>query len=477
MFSYRDHFWLYLQGILDVVIASAAFMGAMFLTNHVLHAYMPFIREIDYEYQSWTLIWLICVLLLFRRLLSIERPGRRGTFLQVILRVPLSVVLVIVFYSFGLFIMRHGVTRPFLAVLSVLLTVLIFIEELLLSRLCESLRSKGHFVRNVVVYGTGSEAADFLRTVDRNLRWNFRVIGVIYDRRTNPRLPEQWHGYPVLGDTSQVLKVIDRNSVDDVIIMSSKICESELRNLIRICEEVGVSAKLLCNYFNVTIAEPHLEKFDKFRMLSFRCTPPENLQFFVKELFDRISAFLLLIILGPVVMLPIAIAIRLSSGNSEAVLFRQRRVGRRGRVFCLYKFRTMVSESGSLTSGLAEHNEMDGPVFKIKEDPRTTRLGRFLRRHSLDELPQLFNVIRGEMSLVGPRPPLPEEVELYHRWQRRKLSIKPGLTCIWQVNGRNRIGFERWMRMDLQYIDNWSLWLDLRLLAKTVWVVIRGQGM
>jgi lipopolysaccharide/colanic/teichoic acid biosynthesis glycosyltransferase len=152
------------------------------------------------------------------------------------------------------------------------------------------------------------------------------------------------------------------------------------------------------------------------------------------------------------------------------------RVGLNGKKFILYKFRTMLENAEELKQGLLNKNEMDGPVFKIKEDPRVTKLGGFLRKTSLDELPQLFNVLKGDMSLVGPRPPLPSEVSNYDLWHRRKLCMKPGLTCLWQVNGRNKINFEKWMKLDLEYIDNWSLLLDFKILLKTIPAVLSGSG-
>jgi lipopolysaccharide/colanic/teichoic acid biosynthesis glycosyltransferase len=180
-------------------------------------------------------------------------------------------------------------------------------------------------------------------------------------------------------------------------------------------------------------------------------------------------------------MLPVprpraSIAVSVKVSSKGPVFFRQERCGLNGRKFILYKFRTMVPEAEKLKGRLLAANEMDGPVFKIKNDPRVTPLGKILRRTSMDELPQLINVLRGEMSLVGPRPPLPSEVKEYKHWQLRRLSMKPGLTCIWQVSGRNDVGFEEWMRMDLEYIDRWSLLLDFKLLLKTVQVVILGTG-
>ena len=208
-------------------------------------------------------------------------------------------------------------------------------------------------------------------------------------------------------------------------------------------------------------------------LVTFSTSPTGALALAFKRLTDVALSTLLLALAAPVVV-AVAAAIKLSSGG--AVLFRQTRCGMNGRRFTLYKFRTMVEGAEELRLEVAHLNEMDGPVFKASNDPRVTGVGRFLRKFSLDELPQLWNVLKGDMSLVGPRPPIPEEVEHYQRWQRRRLAMRPGLTCLWQISGRNQLDFEQWMRLDLQYIDSWTPWLDFKILAKTVPVVLSGRG-
>lgn len=197
------------------------------------------------------------------------------------------------------------------------------------------------------------------------------------------------------------------------------------------------------------------------------------LQLFIKRVADLVLSCLLLMLLSPL-LIAVAVLIKLTSPGP--VMFSQERVGRNKRRFRIYKFRSMVANAEMEKEKLVHLNEMDGPVFKIRTDPRVTPLGRFIRRTSIDELPQLLNVLCGDMSLVGPRPPLPTEVEMYEWLYHQRLSIKPGLTCLWQVNGRNQISFQEWMELDKQYIDNWSLWLDLKILVKTVPVVLLGKG-
>lgn len=202
---------------------------------------------------------------------------------------------------------------------------------------------------------------------------------------------------------------------------------------------------------------------------------PGDEQGYLKRLLDIVGSSVLLLFLAPV-LLVIAVIVKLTSPGP--IFYRWRVVGQGGRPFTSYKFRTMVQNADELKAGLLEKNEMGGPVFKMKDDPRVTAVGRWLRRYSLDELPQLWSVLKGDMSLVGPRPPLQSEYMHFAEWQRRKLSVKPGITCLWQVSGRNQVrDFDDWVRMDLEYVDNWSLWLDIKILARTALAVLKGTGL
>ncbi len=213
--------------------------------------------------------------------------------------------------------------------------------------------------------------------------------------------------------------------------------------------------------------------FDEIPFLTFTNTPTDYMALLAKSVFDKLFALFAILLSSPVLIL-LMVLIKLDSKGP--IFFIQKRVGLRGRIFGVYKFRTMVVNAEALKDQLMSQNEQQGPVFKMKKDPRITRVGRFLRKTSLDELPQFFNVLFGDMSVVGPRPPVPREVAQYERWQLRRLSMKPGITCIWQVSGRNEISFEEWMRLDLQYIDSWSLKLDVILIIKTIGVVLKADG-
>jgi exopolysaccharide biosynthesis polyprenyl glycosylphosphotransferase len=240
-----------------------------------------------------------------------------------------------------------------------------------------------------------------------------------------------------------------------------------------LCEERGTTARVTIDFFPHIISKTHLEEMDGLPLLTFSTTPKNELLLILRRIFDMIGSIVLILLLSPLLLL-IILLIRLESPGP--VIYRQVRVGLNGRKFTFFKFRSMVQGADERRNDLAVHNIMSGPVFKMRDDPRVTRVGRFLRKSSLDELPQLVNVLWGDMSFVGPRPPIPEEVEQYQGWQRRRLSMKPGITGLWQVSGRNQIDFDQWMKLDLEYIDHWSLWLDFKILLKTIPTVIFGRG-
>jgi exopolysaccharide biosynthesis polyprenyl glycosylphosphotransferase len=280
-------------------------------------------------------------------------------------------------------------------------------------------------------------------------------------------------GYRVIGRIQDIPFLVNRLVIDRVIFVVPRLWLHRIEDAILACEEVGVSSSISLDLYNLHIARTKQTDFNGYPLLEFETFHAKEWQLFIKRFIDILISFLTLFLFSPLMLL-VATLIKLTSKGP--VFFKQVRCGLNGRKFVLYKFRSMVSNAEQLRDELMEHNEMDGPVFKIKRDPRITPLGYFLRKTSIDELPQLFNVLKGDMSIVGPRPPLVSEVENYKIWQRRRLSLKPGVTCIWQVSGRNKIGFDQWMRMDLEYIDNWSLWLDIRILFKTLFVVLIGYG-
>jgi len=269
--------------------------------------------------------------------------------------------------------------------------------------------------------------------------------------------------------------IISHEPVDEVIVaLPLRRRRALIEKIVEACEEQGIMVRVRTDLFDLRVARPQVDTIDGVPVVTIRSGPEEGWQLVLKRVIDILGSAALLILLAPFLLL-VALLVRLDSQGP--VLFMQERVGLNRRRFKLIKFRTMVQEADKKQELFEALNEADGPVFKIRNDPRVTRLGRFLRQFSIDELPQLINVLKGEMSLVGPRPlPLRDVKLIDAQWHKRRFSVKPGLTCLWQVNGRSDLSFERWVRMDLEYIDTWSLALDLKILLKTIPVVFRGSG-
>jgi exopolysaccharide biosynthesis polyprenyl glycosylphosphotransferase len=322
----------------------------------------------------------------------------------------------------------------------------------------------------VLVVGSGPRAHRATSLIEEHPAWGQRVIGLLdeFDQAFDPSL----HGYPIhkLHDLPDLLR---RVVVDEVVVACPRSMLSTITPVVATCAAVGVPVTLLSDVFGDLMPRPRVAEFGTQPALSFGVVHHSRTALWVKRVIDVVGASALLLLAAPVLAVA-ALAIKLDSPGP--VLFRQKRVGLHGRIFDVLKLRSMFVDAEKRRAELLELNEMDGPVFKIKNDPRVTRVGRWIRRLSLDELPQLWNVVRGEMSLVGPRPPIPGEVDQYDVGHRRRLSMRPGITCLWQVQGRNKIGFEEWVQLDLAYIDRWSLLLDAEILLRTVPAVLKGDG-
>jgi exopolysaccharide biosynthesis polyprenyl glycosylphosphotransferase len=271
------------------------------------------------------------------------------------------------------------------------------------------------------------------------------------------------------------VEALHEHAVGRVLFVGGHAQLGLLQEYIGVCEIEGVEAWLAADFIRTSIARPDFDAFGNRPMLVFRAAPGASWALIIKHLFDRVVALIVLVLFSWLFLI-IALAIKFTSPGP--VIFRQARGGKNGRKFIMYKFRTMVTDAEMQRDELVRMNQMSGPVFKVDKDPRVTRIGRFLRKTSLDELPQFWNVLMGEMSLVGPRPlPLYEVEKFETTAQRRRLSMKPGITCLWQVTGRNNItSFDQWVKLDLDYIDNWTLWLDAKILLRTVPVVLFGWG-
>ena len=378
-----------------------------------------------------------------------------------------TAILVLLIYGMRL----EFVSRWFLVLFGTVNFVFLATEKVALRLLSRWVRARGFNFRTALIVGTGPKATQFADFLEAHSHWGFRVLGYLDDDNGGEiRMQNRW---PCLGRITEMESILAREVVDEVIFVIEKGKLGEYEGALLVAERHGVRAHVSLDIFPHVLARPVLEELDGIPLLTFTTTPSNPGQLAAKRAVDLALATLLFLVTLPVQLLAAA-AIVLTSGTP--VFFRQERCGLNGRHFTLLKFRTMKRDASERLSEISHLNEMTGPVFKASRDPRSTPVGRILRRLSIDELPQLWNVIVGDMSLVGPRPPLPEEVSHYEPWQRRRLSMKPGLTCLWQVSGRNEVDFDRWMAMDLKYIDTWSTMLDLKILLKTVPAVLSGRG-
>jgi len=366
------------------------------------------------------------------------------------------------------------ISRSWIGLFTALSSLLLLVEKLALRLLARRLREHGLNYRTVLLVGAGATARAVARSLREHRWWGYRMLGFLRidddangDREPDPELGE------CLGGLGEIQSIVVSNAVDEVVFAVPQRHVGRFEAIVLALQDQGILVRFALGALPHARVTVELEEIDGVPLVSLRTVTAGPLGLAAKRVFDLVVAVATLAVALPL-FVSIALAIRTLEGG--AVFFRQTRCGRNGRAFTLYKFRTMTLDAEARRAEVAHLNRMKGPVFKAPDDPRVTRLGRVLRKFSLDELPQLWNVLRGDMSLVGPRPPIPEEVARYERWQRRRLSMKPGLTCLWQVSGRNQVDFDRWMALDLEYIDNWSLWLDLKILARTVPVVLLGRG-
>lgn len=339
-------------------------------------------------------------------------------------------------------------------------TLLLLAKDYILRLRASHLAAHGELSESVILAGLPEDIRRLEDSFTQALRLQLRIVQRI-DITTQP--------------LAELVEALHTHSVTRVIFAAEHGQLERVQEAIEACEIEGVEAWLMADFIRTAIARPAFDTLGDRPMLVFRTTSDASWELLAKRVMDVVGAFCALVILSPV-LLSIALAIKATSRGP--VLFRQQRGGLHGRPFTMLKFRSMVADAEARKEELDARNEMQGPVFKIEDDPRVTPLGRWLRKTSLDELPQFWNVLRGEMSLVGPRPlPLYEVDRFESRAQRRRLSVPPGLTCLWQISGRNEItSFDEWVRLDLAYIDEWSLWLDIKILFRTIPVVLFGLG-
>ena len=360
----------------------------------------------------------------------------------------------------GIFALKIQLTRSVIILFAIICIMLMLIKEEIWQFIQNKRIGRPDSQKRLILLGSESETREMLERIGDGKNKNYRVM-MEFNINRDP--------------INELVQNLHKHSANVVLINAGHTKFDLIEKVINACELEGVEVWLAADFFNTQIARTTVDDFQGVPLLVFQTTPAPSLQSLTKQMIDYIAAFTMILILSPLLLI-CALSVKLTSQGP--IMFRQKRSGINGRPFTMFKFRSMNTNAEQRKLELEAMNEMSGPVFKVSSDPRITPIGKILRKYSLDELPQLINVLQGSMSLVGPRP-LPEDEtkrfeDLSHR---RRLSVKPGLTCLWQISGRNEVKeFSDWVRLDLEYIDNWSLWLDIKILIRTIPVVFKGTG-
>jgi len=387
--------------------------------------------------------------------------------------VTLSIAGILLFIELRLLILlgHYSYSAYYILWFCIINLIVLVLFKLAFYKIMLYLRKIGRNTRNVVIIAD-KNAKPFIKSFLKSKDWGYNVKAIIAPDSKLSKLHDKVY---VITNQDDIFKKIVLKGIDDIFFcMPVSDAHYNIEEIIAEAEQIGISVHIMQEEFfeNKFISDKTGVKFDN-SFVTHQTTPTKYLSLKLKELFDIFFSAFVLVITSPI-MLAISILIKLEDGGP--VFFKQERVGQNGRRFVCFKFRSMIPNAEKLIAELQDKNESDGPTFKIENDPRITKIGRFLRKTSLDEFPQFYNVVKGEMSVVGPRPPLLSEVMQYEKYQLRRLSMKPGITCIWQVSGRNSISFKEWMKMDLDYIDNWSIKLDIKIILKTIAVIFKADG-
>jgi exopolysaccharide biosynthesis polyprenyl glycosylphosphotransferase len=397
---------------------------------------------------------------------------RTRTYLEILWAVIKSATITFLLLGTFIFLLKlQFMSRLFFLIFFSLTFLFIWLEKTAIFMSSHYVRRQGLNTRRLLIVGTGKRAMDFIKRTDQHPEWGFEILGAIDDEPG--RGVRQVGQLEVVGALDDIPRIFHRDAVDEVVVLVPRSRLNSLQGAIENCETEGVVVTVAVDLFDTKLARSSVTELDGLPLLHFKTTHAKEWELLVKRIFDFAASGLGILILSPVLLIG-AFLIKVTSKGP--VFFKQARLGLSGRRFTLYKFRTMRMGATNALSDVTDLNDMTTPEFRDKKTQWITPVGRFLRKFSLDELPQLFNVFVGHMSIVGPRPTVPDEVDKYKDWQRRRFSMKPGITCLWQVNGRNKIAFEDWMKLDLEYLDHWSLWLDVKIMLKTVPVVLFGIG-
>ncbi len=471
LYKDKQRFMALIMLLMDLAVVTVSFASAINV-RRLLES--PFLEPFANQYADY---WdkLLLILLIWWVLLSLNSMyvSHRGHSLKQIywIIVKVNVLGLLSIGAVLFFFQDYFVHRTLIFLFITICTVLMVFEKTIIHVVLHFLRNRDRFIKQALIVGTDDDAKWLLNRLLMQLNVGIRVIGFVSNN--DKKVPKTIDGIPVLGSTNDIAEILEKRVIDEVFITSSLEDLPAMEPILLHCQDIGVNARLLLRGLVPHKASMFLDEFLNTPVVSFSTTPLDVFAMACKTCIDALASSVLLVVLSPLLLF-IGLSVKLNSAGPA--LFRQDRVGKNGRVFKMYKFRSMIEDAEDKRKDVENLNTMGGPVFKARNDPRITRVGNFLRRTSLDELPQLLNVLAGEMSLVGPRPLPVYESDQISGGARRRLSMKPGITGLWQVSGRNELDFEEWIRLDLEYIDQWSLFLDTHILLRTVPVLLTRKG-
>ncbi len=454
--------------ISDLLTVILAYLFAVELRNYILFEKLSIVGHFEFSKLFLHIMIIWWLLLIF---MDTANPKRYES-LKGELRIGFITTLVgtIIMLSFG-FLTKYYFPRSVLASFVLVYTALFTLQKVV-----------GYYVMlkmgkakkiPILIVGTEDRAVEFCKDMRREKGIGHQIVGFLDFNEEN--IGQRLTGnHCIIGSFNQLDEILKTYNIDEVFFVLSPKYFEFIEPLMGVCSEAGVTNHLIYNPGRLNHSRASVDSVAGYPVITYSRIPEDELALFVKRIMDIVISGLFLVVISPLFLI---LAAALKKTSEGPVFYPNRVVGKNNREFTSYKFRTMVENADAVKESLMDQNEMSGPVFKLRNDPRITPIGKWLRKFSIDELPQFWSVLKGDMSLVGPRPPGKHELDRFDFWQRRKISIKPGITCLWQVSGRNEISdFTDWCNLDLEYIDNWSLWLDLKILAKTAWVVLKGTG-
>jgi len=477
MFALRRKILLNLIRVADLVVMIVAFAIGMLISGQIVQGgglseyFAVRIKLVNFFFfVGWLVTWYLLL-----KSFGLYRSRRSGVMASEWWAISKAVAIGTLLLSFAAVLFdMSAVTPVFLITYLCVVWLGTVLGRFVLRSFFTDDRSNRGALQKLVIVGCGPRGAEFGKKVRQRPDFGYLLLGYV-DEMAPPENP--LHGGPekILGTPEELRQIIETHDVDEVVITLPIASHYQtISNIILVCEELSVDVFMPSDFFKSRLVSAAIDDSRAWPAMELRRPVASTGGIIIKRMIDVLVSSIALIVLSPILVF-IAIAIKLDSKGP--IFFRQDRVGLRRKTFKMHKFRTMFVDAEERIKDLEDRNEVKGAAFKMTNDPRVTRVGRTLRKLSLDELPQFFDVLRGHMSLVGPRPlPLRDVQRFDAAWQKRRFSVKPGLTCLWQVNGRHDIEFEQWMELDLQYVDNWSLSMDFDILLKTIPAVLRGNG-